>query len=103
MFVTYPLTLSNLEEDMENIFLWFQVNLLKGTPRKFQFMILENKSRYKYSLNFGSVTIKESDEADTAQKMKFSIKEFFSKCEQICKKLRIWSHLLKKSLMEDLE
>ena len=30
----------------------------------------------------------------TAQKMKFSSKNFFSKCDQI------WSHLLKKSLME---
>ena len=39
--------------------------------------------------------------ADTAQKMKFSIKEFFSKCDQICRKLWIWSRLLKKSLMEN--
>ena len=35
----------------------------------------------------------------TAQKMKFSIKGFFSKCDQIRRKLRIRSHLLKKSLM----
>ena len=35
-------------------------------------------------------------------KMKFSIKDFFSKCDQIRRKLRIWSHLLKKSLMENL-
>ena len=37
----------------------------------------------------------------TAQKMKFSIKDFYSKCDQICGKLRIWSHLLKKSWMEN--
>ena len=37
----------------------------------------------------------------TARKMKFSIKDFFSKCYQIPRKLRIWSHLLKKSLMEN--
>ena len=37
----------------------------------------------------------------TAQKMKFSIKYFFSKCNQICRKLQIWSRLLKKSLMEN--
>ena len=36
-----------------------------------------------------------------AQKMKFSIKGFFSKCDQIRRKLRIWLHLLKKSLMEN--
>ena len=38
----------------------------------------------------------------TAQKMKFSFNDFFSKRDQICRKLRIWSHLLKKSLMENL-
>ena len=38
---------------------------------------------------------------DTAQKMKFSIKDLFSKCDQIRRFLWIWSHLLKKSLMEN--
>ena len=33
--------------------------------------------------------------------MKFSIKVFFYKCDQIHRKLRIWSHLLKKSLEEN--
>ena len=37
----------------------------------------------------------------TARKMKFPIKGFFSKYDQIRKKLRIWSHLLKKLLMEN--
>ena len=37
----------------------------------------------------------------TAQKMKFSIKDFFSICDQIHSFLRIWSHLLKKSSMEN--
>ena len=35
------------------------------------------------------------------QKMKFSIKDFFSKCDQIRSHRRIWSHWLKKSLMEN--
>ena len=34
--------------------------------------------------------------------MKFSIQGFFSKCDQIRRKLRIWSHLLKKFLMENI-
>ena len=38
----------------------------------------------------------------TTQKIKFSIKDFFSKCNQMRRKLQIWSHLLKKSLMENL-
>ena len=37
----------------------------------------------------------------TAQKMKFSIKDFFSKCDQIRSFLQIWSHLMKKFLMEN--
>ena len=37
----------------------------------------------------------------TGQKMKFSVKDFFSKCDQIRRKLQIWSHLLKKSLLKN--
>ena len=37
----------------------------------------------------------------TTQKMKSFIKDFFSKCDQIPSFLRIWPHLLKKSLMEN--
>ena len=37
----------------------------------------------------------------TTRKIKFSIKDFFSKCDQIRWKLRIWSHLLKKYLIEN--
>ena len=33
--------------------------------------------------------------------MKLSIKDFFSKCDQIRSFLRIWYHLLKKILMEN--
>ena len=35
------------------------------------------------------------------KKMKLSIKDSFSKCDQIRSFLRIWSHLLKKFLMEN--
>ena len=39
---------------------------------------------------------------NTAQKIKFSIKDLFSKCDQIRSFLRIWSHLPKKSLKKNL-
>ena len=35
------------------------------------------------------------------KKMKFFMKNFFSKCDQIRRLRGIWSHLLKKSLMEN--
>ena len=34
--------------------------------------------------------------------MKFSIKVFLSKCDQIGSFLRIWSHLMKNSLVENV-
>ena len=34
---------------------------------------------------------------NTAQKMKFSVKNLFGKCDQIRSFLRIWSHLLEKN------
>ena len=37
-----------------------------------------------------------------AKKMKFSIKDLFHNCDQILSFLQIWSHLLKKYLMENL-
>ena len=38
----------------------------------------------------------------TAKKTKFCVKDFFSKCDQICSFLRTWSHSLKKYSMERL-
>ena len=35
------------------------------------------------------------------KKMKFSSKDFFSKCDQICSFLWVWSHLRKKCLTEN--
>ena len=34
--------------------------------------------------------------------IKHDVKNFFSKCKQNCRKLRIWSYLLKKSLVENI-
>ena len=42
-----------------------------------------------------------SSEWSTARKMKFSIKGLSGKCDQIRRILRIWSHLLEESLMEN--
>ena len=68
-------------------------------------------SRNLYSLISRSIVSSETtcnlkyfcncSETNTAEKMKFFIKDFFSKCDQIRRKLRIWLHLLKKSLMEN--
>ena len=41
------------------------------------------------------------DHSSHCKKMQFSVTDFFSKCDQICRKRRIWSHLLKKSVIEN--
>ena len=43
----------------------------------------------------------ENGNIGTAEKIKFFIKDFFSKCDQIRRKLLNWSQLLEKSLMKN--
>ena len=47
------------------------------------------------------VPIRKSKVTFTAQETKFLIKDFSSKCDQIRSFLRVWSHLLEKSIMEN--
>ena len=56
----------------------------------------------KEMLNLFSYLLGHSLNTRTVQKMKFSIKDFFSKYDQIHSFLRIWSNLLKKSLTENV-
>ena len=51
--------------------------------------------------NMYSTPAKTEKLSTNAQKNKFSIKDFFSKCDQIRRKLKIWSHLLKKFLLKN--
>ena len=55
--------------------------------------------RLKNFLGFNERKI--SNRNYTAQKMKVFMKDFFSKCDQICNLLQIWSHLLKKSSIKN--
>ena len=62
-----------------------------------------NKKSLKYFTWNQSLKLFERLEIEnTAQKMKFSIRDFFSKCQQISSLLRICSHMLKESLMKNL-
>ena len=54
----------------------------------------------KYPRNL-SGTYRHVHDLNATQKMKFSIRNFFCKCNQICRFQRIWSHLLKKSFTEN--
>ena len=49
--------------------------------------------------HYPTITISACKKEHTAQKMKFSMKDFFSKYDQICSFLWIWSHLMKKSFL----
>ena len=58
---------------------------------KFKFRRVTDTFPLKFTILLGTIT---------AQKLKFAIKDFFSKCDQIRRNLWIWSHLMKKLLME---
>ena len=63
-----------------------------------------NNISIKVSLDYlckWSQRIESAGIGTTAQKMKFSSQDFFSKCDQIRSFLRIWSHLLKKPLIKN--
>ena len=62
---------------------------------------LYNKDLSHERVNANTYCSKMVRQTFTAQKMKFSIKDFFRKCAQIRSFLRIWSHLLKKSVIEN--
>ena len=55
----------------------------------------------KIAPSFKPLTLLVKKQHSLHKKMKFPIKDFFSRCDQIRRKLRIWSHLLKKPLMEN--
>ena len=75
-----------------NFIMWFELH----------FICIEQEQRLSEPpISVIAEKWKYSTQARTAQKMKFSIKDFFSKCDQIRILLRIWSHLLKKALMEN--
>ena len=72
--------------------------VLPNWPNRYWFTILQDqliKKRYVISPSEDQLIF-----PNTAQKMKFFSQDFFSKCNQIRSFLRIWSHLLKKFLME---
>ena len=81
---------------------------LNGSPKKLGFILhlsYTTKSSIIDQTNgtrtFPKLFINICAFVSTAQKMNFSIKNFFSRYDQILSFQRIWSHLLKKSLMEN--
>ena len=66
------------------------------------FLCMELSGCYYNSLGYNSshTRIPQLD-GTLHKKMKFSMKDFVSKCGQIRRKLRIWSDLMKKSLMKN--
>ena len=78
------------------------LNGKKRNVTKIIFLYWDSKNRIKVTRNIKINNLCNNCPVNALhKKMKFSIKDFFSKCEQIRRKLRIWSHLLKKSLMDN--
>ena len=86
---------------LNNFILWreffYASRILGRTVVHSKIKINNSNSVYKSS----NLSVTCTKASSTVQKNKFSIKNFFSKCDQIRSKIWIWSHLLKKSFMEN--
>ena len=82
-------------------FLLKLVPFLLIQPLKTEFTIKNNVPIHSFNSWFWLWNKFSFVEYKHCTKMKFSMKDFFSKCEQIRRKQRIWSYLLKKSFMEN--
>ena len=49
-----------LISDTKSMLNWFRLNFLKANPRKFQFMILGDKSHHKHILKTNSIKVEAS-------------------------------------------
>ena len=86
---------------------------LKWLAKKSLCSLLKRNHNFNYKRDFGARTLMPPYRScqrnskhkpglmSLHKKMKFSIKDFLSKCDQIRSFLQIWSHLRKKSLMEN--
>ena len=73
----------------------------QGRQRRWPYVIFTKSFWNAYSFEHHECILLNSGLLITAQKMKFSITDILSKRDQIRKELRICSHVLKKSLMEN--
>ena len=74
---------------------WFSLKFSKARPSVWKTWLSFEKLGWEFEARL-------CRDEDIPLHKKFSIKDFFSKCDQILRKLWIWSQLLKKSLMENL-
>ena len=98
---SFLLCISSVNVTKSAGFLWIWSHLLKKSLIKNFIFLCSNTIKYWFSNFFRGYEMGTLAKNGTAQKIKFSIKDFFSKCDHIRSYLRIWSHLLKKSLMEN--
>ena len=77
---------------------------MKETPHQVNSIkvSLNNMLFYCYLQSWRNSMLQSYDNGITARKQKFTIKNFFSKYEQIRRKIWICSHLLKKILIRNL-
>ena len=84
------------------VYLTKMLVFLPMIPIRFVIYIITAQKVIMSSITSGYISWLSNSASITAQKTKFSIKDFYSKCDQIHRKVWIWSHLVKKSLIENL-
>ena len=86
----------NLASDTKGILNWFRLNSLKGSPRKFHFMIFGDKSHHKYELKINYIKIEPSD-GDLLLGITIDKKLTFKQhVENLCRKAQYKLHALRR-------
>ena len=99
----FNMIMGNTATDLSNIFIFSQLPS-QGMPTMFRYSRLEYCAFVQHCCSKVTIVYIDYNLLDNRvhyTKMKFSIKDFISKYNQIRRKLRIWPHLLKKSLMKN--
>ena len=84
----------NLKIDLKNFLYWFEVNLLKANPGKFQFMILGDKKNNTFVLNIHDKEIKNSSKVELLGITVDSQLKFKNHIDNLCRKASYKLHAL---------
>ena len=84
----------NLKIDLKNLLYWFEVNLLKANPGKFQLMILGDKKNNTFLLNIHDKEIKNSSEVELLGITVDSQLKFKNHIDNLCGKASYKLHAL---------
>ena len=90
-----PKTKKDLICSLKNMFKWFRLNSFKAIPGKFQFMILGDKTCYKYILKINLTCVQSSDDVTLLDVMTVKNLTFKKHADNLVRKAQYKLHALR--------